>query len=322
MSIFGTAFRIPQRVFQTPFSSLKMPMSKFADKEIYDIDIVEEHPRVAENCLMHFKHFHRFEEKHIVSAHTKESFKQACDFVDSFYKRQTGHTGPRAVVLDSGCGTGMSTEVLAYAYPTMPVIGIDRSLHRLSKRAGEDVPSNALLVRADLVDFWTLAHATDELIVAKHFLLYPNPYPKAKHLKRRFSGHPIFPLLVALGGELVVRSNWRVYLDELVTALRSIETVANELALARNQTHDDADDDELAILSASACVHPYTIPPTSAPMTSFERKYDAVGVPLFELRVHLASRARSERVTLLERLARAVPGSALWKQICDEKNVE
>ena len=33
----------------------------------------------------------------------------------------------------------------------------------------------------------------------QHYLLYPNPWPKAKHLQRRVHGHGSFPLLLQLG---------------------------------------------------------------------------------------------------------------------------
>ena len=69
------------------------------------------------------------------------------------------------------------------------------------------------LLRARVEDFWRLLRA-DGIRPACHFLLYANPWPKAAHLKRRWHGHPVFPELLALGGRLELRTNWRIYAEE------------------------------------------------------------------------------------------------------------
>jgi tRNA G46 methylase TrmB len=55
---------------------------------------------------------------------------------------------------------------------------------------------------------------------AHQFLLYPNPWPKSEHLLRRWHAHPVLPAILALGGEIELRSNWRTYADEFAEALR------------------------------------------------------------------------------------------------------
>jgi len=50
-------------------------------------------------------------------------------------------------------------------------------------------------------------------------LLYPNPWPKPAHLKRRWHGHPAFPVLLALGGEIELRCNWKIYAQEFALAV-------------------------------------------------------------------------------------------------------
>ncbi|MFG6176821.1 tRNA (guanine(46)-N(7))-methyltransferase TrmB [Halomonas sp. THAF12] len=165
------------------------------------------------------------------------------------------------LILDAGCGVGLSTRRLAEAYPDGAVIGVDRSADRLSRDHGE-LPDNALLVRADLVDFWRLALATGWRPV-RHYLLYPNPYPKAAHLKMRWQGHPVFPAILALGGRLELRSNWRLYVEEFSLAIEQATGVA-------------------------APVEAYD--PDGDFLTHFERKYHLSGQPLWRLAAELPHR--------------------------------
>jgi tRNA G46 methylase TrmB len=151
------------------------------------------------------------------------------------YRRKPSETGRQAFasvatrlaaqpfVLDAGCGSGASTFELARRFPDCVVVGVDKSAARLAagvrRIAGAGAPANALLLRCDLVDFWQLAAAA-KLRCVHQFLLYPNPWPKREQLRRRWHAHPVFPAILALGGEIELRSNWRIYADEFIEALR------------------------------------------------------------------------------------------------------
>ena len=127
------------------------------------------------------------------------------------------------LILDSGCGVGESSLVLARAFPAHYVIGVDQSASRLQRgqRRRSEWPPNLDLVRADLVDYWRLLHDAG-LRLARHYLLYPNPWPKIGHLRRRWHGHPVFPTMLALGGVLECRSNWPIYIAEHCLAVRQL----------------------------------------------------------------------------------------------------
>lgn len=124
---------------------------------------------------------------------------------------------PRPLVLDSFCGTGHSTAALAARHPEHLVVGIDKSAHRLAKHP-HSRSDNYLLLRADCEDIWNLL-VRDGLLTDYHYMLYPNPWPKAGHLQRRVHGHASFPLLLRLGGILELRSNWQVYVEEFGCAM-------------------------------------------------------------------------------------------------------
>jgi tRNA (guanine-N7-)-methyltransferase len=124
------------------------------------------------------------------------------------------------LVLDSGCGTGTSTRSLACLHEGAVVIGIDKSRKRLSKQGCADGPrreERVILVRADLPSFWRLAAAA-RWRIRRHYLLYPNPWPKPAQLRRRWHAHPVFPVLLGLGGVIELRCNWRVYAEEFALA--------------------------------------------------------------------------------------------------------
>ena len=184
-----------------------------------------------------------------IAEHTRSAFAQASAWV-------LAHKRP--VILDSGCGVGASTWIIAEKYPQCSVIGIDKSEFRLEKngeRPGVPLLPNMLLVRADLIDFWLLAHEQGWQL-ERHYLLYPNPWPKARHFMRRFHAHPIFPTLLALDGVFELRTNWSVYAAEFAQAY--------------------------ALLKGSAgLLEPWS---PADPWTPFERKYLASGHSLFRFR--------------------------------------
>jgi tRNA (guanine-N7-)-methyltransferase len=121
------------------------------------------------------------------------------------------------LILDSFCGTGMSTALIAQRNPDARVIGVDKSSHRL-KRHEPGATDNYRLLRADCGDFWRLALGAGWQF-NRHYLLYPNPWPKSGQLQRRVHGTPEFATLLALGGIIELRSNWQVYVEEFGSAL-------------------------------------------------------------------------------------------------------
>lgn len=152
------------------------------------------------------------------------------------------------LILDAGCGVGWSTLRLAAAFPDHFVIGVDQSSDRLGRGKPLPLPANAVLIRADLVDFWRLL-AERRIRLARHYNLYPNPWPKIGHLARRWHGHAVFPVWRELGGVVECRSNWRIYIDEMAYAL--------------------------GVLGGSGVfAEPYV---TADPLTPFEKKYLASG---------------------------------------------
>ena len=127
------------------------------------------------------------------------------------------------IILDACCGVGQSSLILAQQNPQALVIGVDKSAHRINRNVEGFTEENGYsaqnyhLVRADLNDFYRLVKAAN-WPVTKHYILYPNPWPKSKHVQRRWHGSAVFPQMTNIGDTLILRSNWRLYVDEVKQA--------------------------------------------------------------------------------------------------------
>ncbi len=171
------------------------------------------HEKLHEVVSKHFEH--RSQKPY--QAHTKQAFDEINDIVQSF-------TGD--IILDSCCGVGQSTRLLAKRNPNALVIGVDKSAHRINRNVDELVQEDGVkpvdnyhLIRADLNDFYRLVNA-ENWPIKTHYILYPNPWPKSKHLQRRWHGSAVFPDIIALGDNIILRSNWRLYLEEFQLAAK------------------------------------------------------------------------------------------------------
>lgn len=168
------------------------------------------------------EHLHDVVARHAASAFRKPFMQYNVDAFEASMQAWRS-AGERPLILDAGCGVGLSTLHLATSFPDHFVIGVDQSADRLSRntRWPESRPSNFALVRADLIDYWRLMHAAG-VRPSRHYILFPNPWPKIGQLGRRWHGHPVFPTIVALGGEFECRSNWAIYIDECAAALNQL----------------------------------------------------------------------------------------------------
>ena len=163
----------------------------------------------------------------------------------------------KGIVLDSGCGTGASTFELARRFPDRTVVGVDKSEARLARGGVVDNPhaaGNTFLLRAELASFWRLALEAGWAL-ERHYLFYPNPWPKPGHLQRRWHAHPVFPDMLRLGGRIEMRCNWKPYADEFAFALNRL---------------------------AGSAVQPAVLE-GGDPVSPFERKYRASGHALYSV---------------------------------------
>lgn len=160
------------------------------------------------------------------------------------------------LILDLGCGTGMSTYNLAEQYPNSFVIGIDKSEDRLTKYNSKMLP-NMKLVRADIFPFLQLC-AAHKVEIEMITVFYPNPWPKADYFKRRMHGHPVFPLVFPYVKHWWLRTNWDIYAQEFALGYGVVS--GNDLEVKK-------------------------LKPGESYMTLFEKKYTESGHDLWEVKV-------------------------------------
>ena len=132
-----------------------------------------------------------------------------CDQIQYFKDQQI------PIVLDNGCGNGFSSFWLAKKNPQAIIFGVDRAKRFVSNK----LPPNLIFARAELAQLWKLLWER-EIEISKSFLLYPNPWPKSKHLRRRWHAHPAFKYLTCITKYLEIRTNWKIYGEEAYSALK------------------------------------------------------------------------------------------------------
>lgn len=199
-------------------------------------------------------------EKHLATPSKKPFQQHTLDAFEQVKERLKGHQGD--IILDACCGVGQSTRLIAKRHPDAFVIGVDKSAARINKNdqfliedTGTSQVDNFILVRADLNDFYRLL-MNEKWQINKHFILYPNPWPKSKHLQRRWHGSAVFPQIIALGQTIELRSNWRLYLEEFLLAAE----------IAGRSGHISLVEEE-------------------SPLTPFEAKYQASGQQCWQLKI-------------------------------------
>lgn len=104
-----------------------------------------------------------------------------------------GRSAP--VVLEIGCGAGTSTLAMAKAEPHLDVVAVEvyrRGLAQLLSGIDREGVTNIRLVRGDGVDVLQHMFGPDTLTGVRVF--FPDPWPKARHHKRRL----LQPATVAL----------------------------------------------------------------------------------------------------------------------------
>lgn len=128
----------------------------------------------------------------------------------------------RPLVLEIGFGMGEATIVMAAAQPELDVVAVDvhpAGVAALLRRIEGAALDNVRVAEGDALD---VLRALPEASLHEVRLLFPDPWPKARHAKRRLV-RPVFADLVATrlapGGRLHLATDWPAYAAHAVAVL-------------------------------------------------------------------------------------------------------
>ncbi|TVP94742.1 MAG: tRNA (guanosine(46)-N7)-methyltransferase TrmB [Acholeplasmatales bacterium] len=126
-------------------------------------------------------------------------------------------TGPRH--LEIGAGKGAFIQTMGQHHPTTRFIAVEKFDHAIVKlldKLLETPLPNVLAVRADAMD---LARCLPAHCIDRIYLNFSDPWPKARHAKRRLT-HPDFLTLyqawLVQGGDLVFKTDNRKFFEESI----------------------------------------------------------------------------------------------------------
>ncbi|MFE5287735.1 tRNA (guanosine(46)-N7)-methyltransferase TrmB [Nocardia sp. NPDC056611] len=126
-----------------------------------------------------------------------------------------GRSAP--LIIEIGCGTGTATAAMAQAEPEFNLIGIEvykPGLAQLVQRVEREGIDNLRLLRGDAVDVLENMIAPESLTGVRVF--FPDPWPKARHHKRRLLQPETFALIASRlipGGVLHVATDHADYAE-------------------------------------------------------------------------------------------------------------
>jgi tRNA (guanine-N7-)-methyltransferase len=131
-----------------------------------------------------------------------------------------GRSAP--VVLEIGCGTGISTATMAREEPHIDVVAVEvykKGLAQLLGAIDREQVTNIRLIRGDGLDVLEHMFGTESLTGVRVF--FPDPWPKSRHHKRRLLQPGTVELIadrLTPGGILHVATDHEDYAEQIAAA--------------------------------------------------------------------------------------------------------
>jgi len=153
--------------------------------------------------------------------------EQSLDYGQAF-----GRAAP--VILEIGFGMGETTARIAAAMPEKNFLGLEvhaPGVGALLKLIAERELKNVRVVQHDAVEVVQQMIAPDSL--AGIHIFFPDPWPKARHHKRRLVQPPFVKLLASRlspGGYLHCATDWEHYAQQMLEVLSAEPQLANSVA--------------------------------------------------------------------------------------------
>ena len=173
-----------------------------------------------------------------------------------------GRTAPR--VVEIGFGNGENLLALAARHPEKDFLGVEvhgAGVGRVLAAAHEQGLTNVRVVRHDAVEVFERGLGADS--VDEVLIFFPDPWPKARHHRRRLVQPDVARLIVAALkpiGVLRLATDWEPYAEHMIEVL----------------------DAEPGLVNLAGDAH-FVPRPDDRPVTKFERRGERLGHAIFDL---------------------------------------
>ena len=190
------------------------------------------------------------------------------------------------LILEIGSGMGETTAQIAQAMPHNNFVAVEvhtPGVGALLKLIEQKQLTNLRVIQHDAVE--VVQQMIAERSLAGVHLFFPDPWPKARHHKRRIVQPPFIKLLasrVVPGGYLHFATDWEPYAQWILEVLSSEPSLINANANASANASPSADS-----------THHHTAPgfaprPAYRPITKFESRGLKLGHGVWDLLFHTA----------------------------------
>lgn len=157
--------------------------------------------------------------KYLKKQHTIQLGKDKVDFSAAF------EGSPKKLIADVGFGSGESLLYMADRFNEVNFVGIEvypSGIGSALNQIEQNKLTNLKIIESDVFDLLE-TRVTNETFDAMIFL-YPDPWPKRKHLKRRLLSEDFLNLLydkVVIGGLVFCKTDWVDYYTQVKEAVVS-----------------------------------------------------------------------------------------------------
>ena len=140
-----------------------------------------------------------------------------------------GRSAPR--IFEIGFGMGETSAAIAEAHPQNDYIGVEvhtPGVGSLCKLIAEKELSNQRIIQHDAVE--VLRDMIPEQSLDGAHIFFPDPWPKARHHKRRLIQPPLVALLASrlkTGGYLHCATDWENYAEQMLDVLAAEPSLQN-----------------------------------------------------------------------------------------------
>ncbi|QQL45790.1 tRNA (guanosine(46)-N7)-methyltransferase TrmB [Sulfuriroseicoccus oceanibius] len=164
---------------------------------------------------------------------------------DYFARAEIGEIFPdadgRVIEFDMGCGDGGFLVQMAQHHPEHRFLGVERLLGRVRKVSRKLKAANAQNARLlRLESQYALDYLLPESSVDRMHFLFPDPWPKEKHARRRLFSEPFLMAIKRVlkpGGELLFKTDHDDYFE---LAQEVVKECGDKVGFERLEWPEDA----------------------------------------------------------------------------------